>query len=68
MEEDDFLGAGAQPQTFTLEEVRARLAAVSKRGKADQVKALLQQFGTTKLTEVDPARYGELMTAAEQIA
>lgn len=49
---------------YTLEEVRATLAALNKAGKRAQVKTLLQEFGTEKLTEVDPGYFTELMKKA----
>ena len=57
----------AEANTHTLEEVRATLAALNKAGKRAQVKALLQEFGTEKLTEVDPGYYPALMQKAEAL-
>ena len=73
--------AGAQPQettattaspseparTVSLEEVRAVCAAKSNSGKAADVKALLKEFGAAKLTDVDPAKFADLLTAAEAL-
>ena len=50
---------------FTLEDVRAVLAEKSRQGLTAEVRALLQQFGADKLSEVDPARYSDLLKAAE---
>jgi len=52
---------------FTLEEVRAKLAALSQAGKQDAVRGLIGFFGVKKLTDVPPERYGELMAMAEKI-
>ena len=54
----------AEANTHTLEEVRATLAALNKAGKRAQVKALLQEFGTEKLTEVAPDDFPALMKKA----
>ena len=51
--------------TFTLEEVRAKLANKSRQGYTAEVKALLVKFGADKLSAIDPAKYGELMAEAE---
>mgnify|MGYP006269901043 CR=1 FL=1 len=50
--------------TVDLVTVRARLAELSKAGKAEQVKSLIAALGATKLTDIDPARYAELMEKA----
>lgn len=51
--------------TFTLVEVRAKLAGLSQAGKQAQVKALIESFGAAKLTEIDPAKYAAVMKQAE---
>jgi hypothetical protein len=51
--------------TFTLEEVRAKLANKSRQGYTAEVKALLVKYGADKLSAIDPAKYGELMAEAE---
>lgn len=48
-----------------LETVRAKLAALSREGKQSQVKALISEFGATKLTDIPAEKYGELLKAAE---
>lgn len=50
-----------------LEDVRKKLAALSHEGKAAQVKALLTNFGASKLTDVAAERYAELLAAAEEL-
>ena len=55
----------AEAPKVTLEEVRARLADLSKNGKQAEVKDLLKQFGAKKLTDVPAEKYGELLTATE---
>lgn len=49
----------------TLAEVRAVLAEKSRQGHTSEVKALLSRYGADKLSEVDPAKYGELKAEAE---
>lgn len=51
--------------TFTLEEVRAKLANKSRQGYTAEVKALLVKYGADKLSVIDPAKYGELMADVE---
>jgi len=51
-----------------LEEVRAKLAELTRNGKREKVKALLQEYGASKLTEVPKDKLGELMKKAEAIA
>ena len=52
---------------FTLEQVRAKLADLSRSGKQAEVKALLNKLGAKKLTEVPEEKYPELMREAEVI-
>ena len=49
----------------TLAEVRAVLAEKSRQGHTSEVKELLSRYGADKLSEVDPAKYGELKAEAE---
>ena len=49
----------------TLAEVRAVLAEKSRQGHTAEVKKLLSRHGADKLSEVDPAKYGELKAEAE---
>ena len=53
--------------TVTLEQVRAKFSQLSQGGKKAEVKALLQQFGAAKLTDVEPAKFADLLTAAEAL-
>lgn len=52
----------------TLEQVRAKLAELTRNGKREQVKALLNEFGANKLSEVPADKYAELMEKAAEIA
>lgn len=53
--------------TYTLVQVRERLATLSRAGKQAQVKALLEKFGASKLSEVKEEDYAALMEEAEAL-
>lgn len=57
----------AERPKYTLEQVRAKLADLQRQGKRAEVKALIQSFGVSKLSEVPAERYDELMAKAEEI-
>jgi hypothetical protein len=59
--------APSQDSTVTLEQVRAKLAALSQAGKAAQVKGLIAQFGVMKLTDVPADKYAKLMDEASAL-
>lgn len=52
----------------TLEQVRTVLARLSQAGHTAQVRELIQDAGASKLSEVDPSKYGRLLGQAEAIA
>ena len=52
---------------YTLEQVRAKLAELQKAGKRAEVKALLNSFGVSKLSEIPAEQYGALMVKAGEI-
>lgn len=52
-------------EAIPLERVRSVLADKSRLGFTAEVKALLQKHGAAKLSEVDPAKYPELLAEAE---
>lgn len=52
---------------ITLEDVRARLAQLSRDGKTAQVKVLIQKYDANKLSEVNPDDYEALLLDAEVI-
>jgi predicted RNase H-like HicB family nuclease len=58
---------GEDEPTYTLVEVRSKLAGLSQAGKQAQVKALIESFGAAKLTEIDPSQYAEVMKKAEAL-
>ena len=49
--------------TLTLEDVRASLAAVVKSGGSAKVRDALADMGVSKLSDLDPGRFGELLEA-----
>jgi len=57
----------AERPKYTLEQVRAKLADLQRQGKRAEVKALIQSFGVSKLSEVPADKYAELMAKAEEI-
>lgn len=52
---------------ITFEEVRTRLAELSRDGKTAQVRQLIAKFGATKLSEVDKKHYPAIMDGAVEI-
>ncbi|MBB3025641.1 hypothetical protein [Trueperella pyogenes] len=52
----------------SLEQVRTVLARLSQAGQTAQVRELIQAAGASKLSEVDPSKYGQLLEQAEAIA
>lgn len=59
--------AASPSKAVTLEEVRAKLAALSQAGKTAEVKTLISQFGAGKLTDLAADKYAEVLTAAEAL-
>ena len=49
--------------TLTIEDVRASLAAVVKNGGSAQVRDALAAMGVSKLSDLAPERFGELLEA-----
>lgn len=52
----------------TLEEVRTVLAEISRAGKTAEMKELLRRFDATKLSDVYPEDYPELLKAAQEVS
>lgn len=50
---------------ITMEEVRAVLAEKSRNGQAEGVRELLQRYGCSKLSDINPDDYAALMADAE---
>ena len=53
------------PKPLTLEDARPILAQKSAEGHTAQVQALVQKYGATKLSQVDPAHFAALLADAE---
>ena len=51
----------------TLEDVRAKLAALSQDGKQVQVKELITGFGAKKLSDISAEKYPELLEEAGKL-
>lgn len=54
-----------KPKAITLEEVRAVLAEKSRAGHTTKVRELLEKYGATKLSEIEPSQYPSLLEEAE---
>ena len=53
-----------EPQpALTIEDVRASLAAVVKNGGSAKVRDALADMGVSKLSDLEPSRFGELLGA-----
>lgn len=50
---------------LTLEKVRVVLAEKSRNGHTSEIRSLLQKYGATKLSAVDPNNYEALLMDAE---
>ena len=57
--------AQAKKPELTLEQVRAVLSEKSRAGHTASVRELLQKYGASKLSQVDPANYEALLRDAE---
>lgn len=57
--------APKEEPTYTLVQVREKLAALSRSGKQAQVKALIEKFGAAKLSDIKEEDYAALMAEAE---
>ena len=52
---------------LTLEQVRAVLADKSRQGHTAEIRALLQKYGASKLSQIEPAHYKALLAEAEVV-
>lgn len=55
------------PAPITKEQVRSVLSQKSTAGHGAAVRALLKEFGASQLSDVDPARYADLINTAAAI-
>lgn len=58
-------GKNEQKPALTLEQVRAVLAEKSRAGHTAAIRELLQKYGASKLSEIDPQHYEALLRDAE---
>lgn len=56
-----------EKKEVTLEEVRTKLANLSRNGHTKEVKALLLKYGADKLSAIDKDKYEALLADAEEI-
>ena len=66
--EAEVAASATSVREYTLEEVRAFLAELSQQGYTAQVRQLILDAGAKALSEVDPAKFGQIMAGAEEIA
>ena len=57
----------AEDKQPTLEDVRTILAEISRAGKTAEMKALLGEFGASRLSDVDPGKYSALLKKAQEV-
>ena len=50
-----------------LEDVRAVLADIARKGKTVMIRELLQKYGADKLSAVDPEKYSDLLKEAKEL-
>ncbi|WP_139903984.1 rRNA biogenesis protein rrp5 [Clostridium thermarum] len=50
---------------ITLEEIRGKLAEKSQAGLTAQVREIIKKYGGSKLSEVDPKHYADILKDAE---
>ena len=62
---EDAEPAPAKEPELKLEDVRAVLADMSRKGHTAEIRTLLQKYGAAKLSGVDPANYNALLKDVE---
>lgn len=65
---EDLTPAETTGLALSLEDVRAVLSDLSSKGLTKQVRQLIVDAGADRLSEVDPANYGWLLTRAKGLA
>lgn len=58
---------GTKETAVSIDEVRTVLAALSNDGKKSAVKKLLANYGSSRLSEIDPKNYKALLKDAEEV-
>lgn len=64
---DDSTEKAVSPKNIKLEQVRAVLAEKSQDGFTAEVRSLLQKYGASRLSEIDPSHYADLLADAEEL-
>lgn len=59
--------ASAKEPQLKLEDVRAVLADMSRKGHTAEIRDLLQKYGAAKLSGIDPANYSALLKDVEEL-
>ena len=54
-------------KTYSLEEVRGKLAELNRSGKRAQVQEIISSFGVKKLSEISEDKYAEVMKKAGEL-
>ena len=54
-------------QSYTLEQVRAKLTELSRAGKREAVNALIKSYGVNKLTDLPKDNYTDIMQKAGEM-
>ena len=54
-----------EEKTVSLEQVRAVLAEKSRDGFTAEVRSLLEKYGASKLSQIDPSKYAAILAEAE---
>ncbi len=65
--EEDVKASESEEKDISLEDVRAVLAKISQHGLAGEVKKLIEKYGGTKLSDVAPKNYQNLLEDAKEI-
>ena len=60
-------GVKPEEKPPSFEEVRAKLTGLSQAGKQAEVKQLITDLGATKLSDISPEQYTELLEKAGQL-
>lgn len=64
---EEVVSKTATENAITLEEVRAKLAALTQSGKQAEVKKLIKKHGGKKLSDIPEDKYSDLLKDAEEI-
>lgn len=56
-----------EEKQVSIDEVRTVLTALSNDGKKSAVKKLLAKYGSSRLSEIDPKNYKDLLKDAEEV-